>query len=96
MMTFDQIADATLEQLTDELAAAGWDSCETTIEAARGSVARLLAGRLDSCELMDQLDAAKIPSLQNWEIGSTAWQVADELAIVVTGEDVEILTANVI
>jgi hypothetical protein len=45
---------------------------------------------------MDQLDAAEIPSLQNWEIGSTAWQVADDLAIVVTGEDVEILTANVI
>jgi hypothetical protein len=96
MMTFDQIATATLEQLTDELAAAGWDSCEDSIESARHSVARLLVGRLDSCELMDQLDAAEIPSLQNWEIGSTAWQVADELAVVVTGEDVEILTANVI
>jgi len=42
MMTFDQIATATLEQLTDELAAAGWDSCETSIDAARESVARLL------------------------------------------------------
>jgi hypothetical protein len=35
-------ADATLEQLTDELAAAGWDSCETSIDSARESVARLL------------------------------------------------------
>ena len=42
MITFDQIADATLDQLTDELAAAGWDSCETSIDAARESVARLL------------------------------------------------------
>jgi len=43
MMTFDQIATATLDQLTDELAAAGWDSCETSIDAARESVARLLS-----------------------------------------------------
>lgn len=44
MMTIDQVATATLEQLTDELAAAGWDSCEDSIEAARESVLRLLAG----------------------------------------------------
>ena len=96
MMTFNEIATATLDQLTDELAAAGLNAGEIGIEEARDNVARLLAGMVDSCELMDQLDAAEIPSVQNWEIGSTAWQVADGLAIVVTGEDVEILTANVI
>jgi hypothetical protein len=41
MMTYGQIATATLDQLTDELASAGWNSCETSIEDARESVARL-------------------------------------------------------
>lgn len=42
MMTYDQIATATMEQLTDELAAAGWESTQTEIREAREAVARLL------------------------------------------------------
>jgi hypothetical protein len=42
MMHIDQIATATLEQLTDELAAAGWDSTQADIREAREAVARLL------------------------------------------------------
>jgi hypothetical protein len=42
MFNFSEISTATIDQLTDELAAAGWDSCETSIRSARGSVARLL------------------------------------------------------
>jgi hypothetical protein len=42
MMTFAQISSATLDQLTDELAAAGWDSTQTDICDARDAVARLL------------------------------------------------------
>lgn len=41
-MTFDQIATATLHELTDELAAAGVDSTQTDIIAAREAVACLL------------------------------------------------------
>lgn len=42
MMTLAQINDATLDQLTDELGAAGWDSEEYRLITARESVARLL------------------------------------------------------
>ena len=42
MMTLNEIATATLDQLTDELGAAGWDSCQDNIEDAREAVARLL------------------------------------------------------
>ena len=42
MMTIDQIATATMDQLTDELAAAGWDSEERQLQAARESVAKLI------------------------------------------------------
>jgi hypothetical protein len=93
MMTFDQIADATLEQLTDELAAAGWDSCETQIDLARMSVARLLVESMPVGQLMTQLDEAGLESFQDWKAGSTRWFVVpDELSITVTGEEVEILS----
>jgi len=42
MMTFTQIATATLDQLTNELAAAGWDSTQKESYVARDAVARLL------------------------------------------------------
>jgi hypothetical protein len=41
-MYYTEIANATLGQLTDELAAAGWDSTQTEIYEAREAVARLL------------------------------------------------------
>jgi hypothetical protein len=42
MIHYTEISTATLDRLTDELAAAGWDSDETSLHAARESVARLL------------------------------------------------------
>jgi len=42
MMTYAQIATASLGELTDELAAAGWDSTQTETCDARKSVALLL------------------------------------------------------
>jgi len=53
MMNFNQIATATLDQLTDELAAACWDSTQTDTYAARDAVARLLhetSGPFDLCD----------------------------------------------
>lgn len=42
MMHFSEINNASLDQLTDELASAGWDSTQTAIHDAREAVARLL------------------------------------------------------
>lgn len=42
MMTIAQVKTATLDQLTDELAAAGWDSTQQTLDEAREAVTRLL------------------------------------------------------
>lgn len=42
MMHYTEIRNATLDQLTDELAAAGWDSTQTDIHDARDAVARLV------------------------------------------------------
>lgn len=42
MMTIDEIATAGLEKLTDELAAAGWDSTMTDRRDAQQAVARLI------------------------------------------------------
>ena len=53
MMTFDKIATATIDQLTDELAAAGWDSTQTEIYAARDAVARLLHETVGPFDLRD-------------------------------------------
>lgn len=42
MMTLAQVKTATLDELTDELAAACWDSTQTNLIDARDAVARLL------------------------------------------------------
>jgi hypothetical protein len=42
MMNFSEIANATLDELTDELGAAAWDSCQNEIHTARAAVACLL------------------------------------------------------
>lgn len=41
-MHYAEIATATLDQLNEELAAAGWDSLHTEVREAREAVARLL------------------------------------------------------
>ena len=53
MMSFEQIATATIDQLTDELAAAGWDSTQTDIHTAREAVARLLHETVGPFNLRD-------------------------------------------
>jgi len=53
MMNFSQISTATLGQLTDELAAAGWDSSQTEINDARDAVARLLHETFGPFDLRD-------------------------------------------
>ncbi len=42
MIHFTEIATSNLSTLTNELAAAGWDSTQTEVTAARDAVARLL------------------------------------------------------
>jgi|2_EtaG_2_1085320.scaffolds.fasta_scaffold00153_32 hypothetical protein len=42
MMKFTEIRTATLDELTDELAAACWDSTQTELTDAREAVARLI------------------------------------------------------
>lgn len=53
MMNFSQIATATLAQLTDELAAAGWDSTQTGTYEAREAVARLMHETVGPFDLRD-------------------------------------------
>ena len=42
MICYNEIRTLTLDQITDELAAAGWDSTQTEIYAARAAMARLV------------------------------------------------------
>jgi len=53
MMKFSQIATASLDQLTDELASAGWDSTQTDIRDARDAVARLLHETVGPFDIRD-------------------------------------------
>ena len=53
MLHFNEISNATLDQLTDELAAAGWDSTQTEIGDAREAVARLLHETVGPFDLQD-------------------------------------------
>jgi hypothetical protein len=53
MIAFSAIATASLDQLTDELGAAGWDSSQKSEFAARVAVARLAhetQGPFDLCD----------------------------------------------
>ena len=43
MMTYNEVMTASLDQLTDELAAAGWDSTQTELLDARLAVVGLIA-----------------------------------------------------
>ena len=52
-MTYAQIATATLDQLTDELAAAGWDSTQDDVYSARDAAARLLHETWGPFDLID-------------------------------------------
>lgn len=52
-MTLTQVSVANLEALTEELAAAGWDSTQTSVSSAREAVVRLLCelnGPFDLCD----------------------------------------------
>ncbi|MCA9181948.1 MAG: hypothetical protein KDA51_10865 [Planctomycetales bacterium] len=53
MMSLSQVSTASLEALTSELAAAGWDSTQTDTYAARDAVARLLVETVGPFDLLD-------------------------------------------
>ena len=72
MMTYDKIATATFDDLTSELAAAGWDSTQQTIEEARYAVYRLIdetyqESRIDK-EWLDHalVNAGDISGVEKW------------------------------
>jgi len=71
MMTIDQVCSATFEELTDELAAAGWDSCEYSVENARRSVARLI-NSVQGCSLFDSETARYIRPASDTEAAESA------------------------
>ena len=50
MMTHTEAQNATLEQLTDELAAAGWDSAQQTRDEAFAAVVALIDETIDQIE----------------------------------------------
>ena len=54
MMTLAQVSTATLDQLTDELAAAGWDSTQTDVHDAREAVVRLMHETCGPFDLHDE------------------------------------------
>jgi hypothetical protein len=53
MMSLSQVSTASLEDLTNELAAAGWDSTQTDLYSARDAVARLLHETVGPFDLRD-------------------------------------------
>lgn len=61
MIHFSQISTASIETLTDELAAAGWDSTQNDIREARSAVARLL-NEVDDLRLYDSESGELITS----------------------------------
>lgn len=63
MMTYASAQNASLEQLTDELAAAGWDSTQTTRREALAAVIAMLSetggirkSQVDLCQGQDEQD----------------------------------------
>ena len=91
MMTFAQLNDATLDQLTDELAAAGWDSTQTDIAAAREAVARLLCEVKSAAQIMTELDDTGFVARQDWINGVTVWYLPGGVQIRVEGMDVNVM-----
>lgn len=64
MMTLSKVSVATLDELTDELGAAGWDSTAKDVGQARVDVVRLL------CEV---LGPPKLVNIQTGEVYRTAF-----------------------
>jgi hypothetical protein len=61
MIQFSQIRHVSLETLTDELAAAGWDSTQTTYQEAREAVACML-NSLSDLRLYDSITGELVTS----------------------------------
>lgn len=66
MMTYNEARNATLDQLTDELAAAGWDSTQTERSEAFAAVVALIA----------ELDPNSLPAA--YHTGYAAGQAGDD------------------
>lgn len=83
MIHYTEIGSATLDQLTDELAAAGWDSTQTDIYEAREAVARLVS-ETQSLHLYDYETAYQIRSATEDE-AAVSIDAGDEGVIMVDG-----------
>lgn len=92
MMTFAQIKTATLDQLTDELVAAGWDSTQTDVTEAREAVTNLLlevhrieVGKRITAGKGEDRDSGRIDVIEGdqvtvaWDSGVVTTQSADAL-----------------
>jgi hypothetical protein len=92
MMTLDQISTATIDQLTDELAAAGWDATQTELHSAREAVARLLCEVNGSYDLRDESnelirEATTDETVESVLAGPEGWIEADGQKCYVCGLD---------
>ena len=89
-LTFADIATADLDTLTDELAAAGWDSTQTDAREAREAVVRLLVQvrqiDLDLCdEAGDTIrEATEDEAVESVLSGPEGWIVVDGVRCYVT------------
>ena len=70
MICYNEIRSLTLGQVTDELAAAGWDSAQADIDAARDAVARLVSAT-QGCALFDSETGDRIRAATDDEAASS-------------------------
>lgn len=84
MMTFNELQTASLDQLTDELAAAGWDSTQADVYEARDAVARLIC-EMRGLTLHDYRSGDVIRPATDDEAGESI-NAGDEGVITVDGQ----------
>jgi hypothetical protein len=90
MMSLLEVAVANLETLTNELAAAGWDSTQTEVRDAREAVARLLCEANGPYELCDEnndtiRDATVEEVIESVLAGAEGWIMVDGVKCYVQG-----------
>lgn len=89
-MTLTQVSVADLDTLTDELAAAGWESTQTDVRDAREAVARLLHEVVGPFELCDESndeigDATVEQVVESVLAGPEGWIMVDGQRCYVRG-----------
>lgn len=81
-MTLTSIHDATIDRLTEELAAAGWDSSPRDLHELRGDVARLLHEFWGPFDLTDESgdvirEATEQETVDSVLSGREGWIIVD-------------------